>query len=47
MLIKERTNVHNLNYHLVWVTKYRRMVFINKNLRHAMKRRFYQITFIC
>ncbi|WP_418620855.1 IS200/IS605 family transposase [Acetilactobacillus jinshanensis] len=38
MLVRNRTNVHNLNYHLVWITKYRKMVFTTKDLRYAMKR---------
>ena len=37
MLIHARTNIYNLNYHLVWITKYRKMIFVTTYLRHVMK----------
>ena len=37
MLIKTRTNVYDFNFHLVWVTKYRKAVFETDTLRKDMK----------
>ncbi|WP_010624142.1 IS200/IS605 family transposase [Lactobacillus versmoldensis] len=36
MLLKERTKVYDFNFHLVWVTKYRKNIFINKELSDSM-----------
>ena len=36
MLIKNRTNVYDFNFHLVFVTKYRRAVFTTPKLRGDM-----------
>ncbi|WP_334333452.1 IS200/IS605 family transposase [Companilactobacillus sp. HBUAS59544] len=36
MLLKERTKVYDFNFHLVWVTKYRKNIFINKALSNSM-----------
>lgn len=36
MLLKERTKVYDFNFHLVWVTKYRKNIFINKRLSNSM-----------
>ena len=36
MLLKERTNVYDFNFHLIWVTKYRKNIFINKRLSNSM-----------
>lgn len=44
MLHKERTNVYDFTYHLVFVTKYRRNVFVNKQLRNDMKQILYTIS---
>ena len=38
MITKTRTNTHNMNYHLVWCTKYRKKVFITDNDRKEMKK---------
>ena len=37
MLIKNRSNVYDFNFHLVFVTKYRKKVFVNNELRNEMK----------
>ena len=37
MLIKTRTNVYDFNFHLVWVTKYRKKVFTDPKLVEDMK----------
>lgn len=37
MLVKTRTNVYDFNFHLVWVTKYRKEVFTEKTLCEDMK----------
>lgn len=37
MYTKTRTNVHNFNFHLVWVTKYRKPIFINDIYVNEMK----------
>ena len=37
MLHKERTNIYDFNYHLVFVTKYRKAIFTNKQLQDDMK----------
>lgn len=37
MLVKTRTNVYDFNFHLVWVTKYRKGVFTEKTIREDMK----------
>lgn len=37
MLHHERTNVYDFNYHLVFVTKYRKAVFTTKSQRDEMK----------
>ena len=37
MLIKTITNVYDFNFHLVWVTKYRKPVFETDRLREDMK----------
>jgi putative transposase len=38
MLIKTRTNVYDVNFHLVWVTKYRKPMFETDLLREDMKK---------
>lgn len=37
MYVKTRTNVYQTMYHLVWVTKYRKDIFITPEYRSAMK----------
>lgn len=37
MLHKERTNVYDFNYHLVFVTKYRKQVFTTPKLQDDLK----------
>ena len=37
MLIKNRSNTYDFNFHLVFVTKYRKKVFTNDKLRSEMK----------
>ncbi|KRL79429.1 IS200/IS605 family transposase [Ligilactobacillus equi] len=37
MLKKERTNVYDFNFHLVFVTKYRKQIFTTDELRNNMK----------
>lgn len=36
MLLKERTKTYDFNFHLVWVTKYRKPIFINNALSTSM-----------
>lgn len=43
MLIKTRTNVYDFNFHLVWVTKYRKEVFTTESLREEMKEILYKL----
>ena len=37
MLIKTRTNVYDFNFHLVWVTEYRKKIFTDPKLVEDMK----------
>lgn len=37
MLVKNRTNVYDFNFHLVFVTKYRKEIFVNEQFRNDMK----------
>lgn len=37
MIVRNRTNVYDFNFHLVFVTKYRKAIFINEALRNDMK----------
>lgn len=37
MLKKQRTNVYDFNFHLVWVTKYRKAIFTSDGLASDMK----------
>lgn len=37
MIVKTRTNVYNFNFHLVFVTKYRKHVFNSEEKRQVMK----------
>lgn len=37
MIVKTRTNVYDFNFHLVFVTKYRKHVFNSKDKRQVMK----------
>ena len=37
MYIKTRTNVYRTTYHFVWVTKYRKPIFVDEASRQAMK----------
>ena len=37
MLVKRRTNVYDFNFHLVFVTKYRKAIFINEQFKNDMK----------
>lgn len=37
MLHQERTNVYDLNFHLVFVTKHRKPIFTTKELQNEMK----------
>lgn len=37
MYTKTRTNVYRTTYHLVWVTKYRKPIFVEEAIRQAMK----------
>lgn len=43
MLKHNRTNVYDFNFHLVFVTKYRKQVFTNKETRETMKEILYEI----
>lgn len=36
MYTKTRTNLYRTTYHLVWVTKYRKVIFTTLNRREAM-----------
>ena len=38
MIKNERTNVYDFNFHLVWVTKYRKQVFTTDEKSSAMKK---------
>ena len=37
MIVRNRTNVYDFNFHLVFVTKYRKVIFTNEALRDDMK----------
>lgn len=37
MLKKRRTNVYDFNFHLIWVTKYRKPIFTDTRLSNDMK----------
>ncbi|AVQ34369.1 IS200/IS605 family transposase [Staphylococcus muscae] len=37
MIVKTRTNVYDFNFHLVWITKYRKSIFDTKEKCEAMK----------
>ena len=37
MIIKNRTNVYDFNFHVVFVTKYRKQIFTTDELRDDMK----------
>lgn len=37
MIVHERGYVYNFNFHIVWVTKYRRPIFVNPKLVQDMK----------
>src|SRR5699024_12742608 len=37
MLVKERTSVYNFSFHLVFVTKYRKVIFTTDEMRTEMK----------
>ena len=37
MIKHERTNVYDFNFHLVWVTKYRKPIFTTEKRANAMK----------
>lgn len=37
MIKHERTNVYDFNFHIVWVTKYRKEVFINDDKANNLK----------
>ena len=37
MIVRNRTNVYDFNFHLVFVTKYRKVIFTNEALRNDMK----------
>lgn len=45
MLIENRTNVYDFNFHLVFVTKYRKEIFVNEQFRKEMKQILEQIAF--
>ncbi|MFD1471914.1 IS200/IS605 family transposase [Companilactobacillus mishanensis] len=38
MLVKGRTKVYDFNFHLVWVTKYRKAIFSTNRTRNDMKK---------
>lgn len=38
MYIKTRTNVYKFNFHLIWVTKYRKSIFITEDYVKDMRR---------
>lgn len=37
MIKKERTNVYDFNFHLVWVTKYRKTIFTTSEKSDVLK----------
>ncbi|WP_437383086.1 transposase, partial [Aerococcus urinaeequi] len=37
MIVKTRTNVYDFNFHLVWVTKYRKEIFTTIEKQNAMQ----------
>lgn len=37
MLVKKRTNVYDFNFHLVFVTKYRKTIFVTEQYRDELK----------
>lgn len=37
MIKHERTNVYDFNFHLVWVTKYRKKIFIDAAKSNSLK----------
>lgn len=37
MIVKTRTNVYDFNFHLIWVTKYRKEVFTDSSKRERLK----------
>lgn len=37
MIVKTRTNIYDFNFHLVWVTKYRKSIFDTKEKSEVMK----------
>lgn len=43
MVVKTRTNVYECHYHLVFVTKYRKEIFVSSELRVEAKELFRQI----
>lgn len=45
MLIENRTNVYDFNFHLMFVTKYRKEIFVNEQFRKEMKQILEQIAF--
>ena len=44
MIVKTRTNVYDFNFHLVWVTKYRKEIFTTIEKQNAMQD---MLTHIC
>ena len=44
MMVKTRTNVYDFNFHLVWVTKYRKETFTTIEKQNAMQD---MLTHIC
>ena len=44
MMVKTRTNVYDFNFHLVWVTKYRKEIFTSIEKQNAMQD---MLTHIC
>jgi Transposase and inactivated derivatives len=45
MLVHERTNVYDFNFHLVWTTKYRKQIFTTQELHDDMQNSLKQIAF--
>ena len=37
MIVKTRTNVYDFNFHLIWLTKYRKEVFTDSSKRERLK----------
>ena len=37
MLVKRRTSVYDFNFHLFFVTKYRKAIFVNEQLSNDMQ----------